>query len=775
VVTVSINGTNDAPVISTSAAGTVHESGLSTGSSPDPHAIVTTGSFSISDVDAGDHLTATIGGVTVAVGANITTTHGTIHIDIFSGGVAAYTYTLNSASSATSDSFDLKVSDSFVTVSKPITITILDDAPIAISLSNSSQMSSGQDTNLMITLDLSGSMANSSGVGGLSKLELAKSSILELFEQYQAIGNVKVELVTFSDTATNATGTWVDVATAKSIVLGLTAGGNTNYDAALIADLGAFGTSGKITGPGVQNVAYFLSDGAPTVNQDWPGSLDGSATGLDPTLKQNGIQASEQAYWESFLVSNSIKSYALGMGSAAVQSALDPIAYNGVGTGTSMNGVVVSELSQLNSVLAATVHASPVIGEITTGVISANFGADGGHFESILVDGTTYTYNAGGTVAVTGGPAHAYTYDSNSKLLTVATSAGGSIAVDMDGANVGHYIYTPPATVETVITETFGYTLVDGDSSHASSTLTITIDPAQGPMVVRDDIVVTNQATVDIPDWALLANDTGPNSSIQAITAASTTAAGDSVALHSPVSGAVHYVDASGSAAGGSFIYTDTAATVHSDANVTVVSDVNGSIDGTFLDEILIGGAKADTINGGAGNDILIGGAGNDKLNGGDGNDILVGGSGNDTLSGGLGADVFKWSLGDQNASAVDHVTDFNTATIATGGEVLDLRDLLQGEHSGAVMHGTALSGSLDQFLKFEMSGSTLVLDVMHDAVNSNAVTQKIVLDNITGSTLDAAKASLAHAIDSTFTGTSINDAELLKKLVDTGHLKTDV
>jgi Ca2+-binding RTX toxin-like protein len=394
------------------------------------------------------------------------------------------------------------------------------------------------------------------------------------------------------------------------------------------------------------------------------------------------------------------------------------------------------------------------------------------------VDGTTYTYDPAGTVAVTSSPSHAFTFDASSKMLTVATNAGGSIAVDMDGANVGHYIYTPPAKVSTVVTETFGYTLVDGDGSNAASTLAITIDPAQGPMVVRDDIVVTNQATVDIPDWALLANDTGPNSAIQAITAVVTTAVGDSVALHSTVSNAVHYVDASGSAAGGSFVYTDTAATVHSDANVTVVSDTKGSLDGTFLDEILIGGAKADTINGGAGNDVLIGGAGVDKLNGGDGNDILAGGSGNDTLTGGLGADVFKWSLGDQNTSAspaVDHITDFNTASIPNGGDVLDLRDLLQGEHSAAALHGTALSGSLDQFLKFEIAGSTLVLDVMPDATHSSAITQKIVLDNITGSNVEIAKASFAHSVDSTFTGTSISDADLLKKLVDTGHLKTDV
>ena len=766
VVTVTINGTNDVPVISSSLNTAVYESGLATGSHPGLQSTVTTGRFTFSDVDAGDHLTATFGGVPVAIGATFTTAHGMVKIVGLDSGVATYTYTLNSASSSTSDSFTVNVSDTHTTPSKTISITIVDDAPSAIQLTNTGQMSSGQDTNLMITLDLSGSMGDPSGAGGMSKLELAKSSILELFQQYQAIGNVMVELVTFSDTATNATHTWVDVQTAKGILLGLTSGGSTNYDAALLADLKAFDTSGKITTAGVQNVAYFLSDGAPTANQDWSGTLDGSATGLDPVLKQDGIQATEQAYWESFLNAHDIKSYALGMGSGAVRSELDPIAYNGVGAGNSMNGVVVSDLSQLISVLAATVHASPVSGEITGGVITANFGADGGHFQSIVVNDITYTYNAG---TVTASSSHGFTLDPVTKLLTVATNAGGSIAVDMDGANVGHYTYTPPTTVSTILNETFGYTLVDGDGSLASSTLAITIDPAKGPMVVRDDVVITNQAAVDIPDWALLANDTGPNSTGQAITGVATAAAGDSVALHNPLSTAVHYVDASGSASGGSFVYTDTAGTVHGDAHVAVVRDTSDSLDGTYRDEILIGGTGADTLNGGAGNDVLIGGGGSD---------ILFGGSGNDILAGGLGADVFKWSLGDQNTAslpAVDHILDFNAASIPNGGDVLDLRDLLQGEHSSAALHGTALQGSLEKFLKFEMSGSSLVLDVMPDAIHSSAITQKIVLDNITGTSLEGAKASLAHAVDSTFTGTSIGDAELLKKLIDTGHLKTDV
>ena len=106
-------------------------------------------------------------------------------------------------------------------------------------------------------------------------------------------------------------------------------------------------------------------------------------------------------------------------------------------------------------------------------------------------------------------------------MLTVSTDAGGKIAIDLaGGADAGVYTYTPPIDI-TTLTEFFTYNLIDGDGDTAGNTFTITIDSATRPMVVRDDFVVTNQSSIIIPDWALLANDSGPNSSTQAITAVS--------------------------------------------------------------------------------------------------------------------------------------------------------------------------------------------------------------------------------------------------------------
>jgi Ca2+-binding RTX toxin-like protein len=181
--------------------------------------------------------------------------------------------------------------------------------------------------------------------------------------------------------------------------------------------------------------------------------------------------------------------------------------------------------------------------------------------------------------------------------------------------------------------------LIDGDGDTAGNTFTITIDPATRPMVVRDDSVVTNQTSITIPDWALLANDSGPNSSTQAITAVSSPEVGDTGTHPSNVL----YTDVNTN--GGSFIYTNTAGPSSDAGSVGITRDATGAIDGNFTNEILIGGAAVETINGNLGDDILIGNGGADTLIGGDGNDTIAGdqgvGAGNDTLAGGNGADIF--------------------------------------------------------------------------------------------------------------------------------------
>jgi hypothetical protein len=68
-----------------------------------------------------------------------------------------------------------------------------------------------------------------------------------------------------------------------------------------------------------------------------------------------------------------------------------------------------------------------------------------------------------------------------------------------------------------------------------------------------------------------------------------------------------------------------------------------------------------------------------------------------------LSADTFRWELADMGAKgapAVDTVTDFNPAAVGSGGDILDLRDLLTSENHAV---GT---GNLTNYLHFEHVGA---------------------------------------------------------------------
>jgi Ca2+-binding RTX toxin-like protein len=159
-----------------------------------------------------------------------------------------------------------------------------------------------------------------------------------------------------------------------------------------------------------------------------------------------------------------------------------------------------------------------------------------------------------------------------------------------------------------------------------------------------------------------------------------------------------------------------------------------------------------DHLTGSCGNDTLIGTAGNDTINGGLGNDILQGGAGNDVLFGGVGSDVFKWGLAETGA---DVIKDFNLAPVASGGDVLDLKDLLVGENASAT--------SLESYLHFSANGAgQAVISINAHGSASGVIDQTITLENVQFTSLQ----TYAH-------GTS--DAAILTKLLGDGHLKTDI
>ncbi|MFL9592848.1 type I secretion C-terminal target domain-containing protein, partial [Aeromonas schubertii] len=245
------------------------------------------------------------------------------------------------------------------------------------------------------------------------------------------------------------------------------------------------------------------------------------------------------------------------------------------------------------------------------------------------------------------------------------------------------------------------------------------------------------------------------------------------------------------------------ATAVGADANDGVVLVGNGEADvltGGMGDDILLGKSDNDQLYGGGGNDLLDGGSGDDLLDGGAGSDtasymdagagvtvdlnivgaqntvgagqdtlvsienltgssyddiltgddsdnVLIGGGGQDILTGNGGSDTFKWGSGDASAG-VDVIKDFQ---VGVGGDVLDLSELLSGEHANAT--------SLDQFLTFSSgpgSGkTTLVIDL--DGSGAGTTTQTIQFDNI----------------DLTMGGTR-SDQQIIDEMLLNGNLKVD-
>ncbi|WMJ01516.1 retention module-containing protein [Pseudomonas chlororaphis subsp. aurantiaca] len=396
--------------------------------------------------------------------------------------------TANDGPNVLGESFTYKATDAVGnTTTSTIQISIVDDVPKAVA-SERAVTALEVDSNLLLVIDVSGSMADPSGVPGLSRLELAKQAISTLLDKYDDMGDVKVQIVTFSSSATDKTPIWVDVATAKSIIASLTAGGGTNYDAAVAAAKLAFVTSGQISG--AQNVGYFFSDGKPTDGQE--------------------IGTADETAWKAFLDANGIKNYAIGLGSGVSNSNLDPLAYDG-STHIDTNAVVVTDLNQLDSVLAGTVQGTPVTGTLLGE--GGSFGADGGFIKTLVVDGTTYTYDPNGnsnqgSLSFSGGVNHG-TFNTLDNSLSIATNNGGTLVVKLD---TGDYTYSSQKITSAVLTETVGFTASDNDGDLASSTLVIKVNPNVAP-VAGDDHIITNilSGTILVPADALLANDSDAN------------------------------------------------------------------------------------------------------------------------------------------------------------------------------------------------------------------------------------------------------------------------
>ncbi|WP_428035516.1 VWA domain-containing protein [Amphritea sp.] len=352
------------------------------------------------------------------------------------------------------DSFTYVVTDPGGTpYTSTLDVTIHDDVPqVNNSIAVSVDVPESVATNVIMTLDVSGSM-NQSVNGGSTRFELAKQAMIDTIKAYDDQGSANVSLTLFAQQAVTVD-TWMTAqeAIAYLNLLSLNTGtiqyngagipgmevASTNYEAAV-----AVTESGYAGAPAAdKTVAYYLSDGQPTVEYD-----DSTATATDVTGNnaQDGVESGflDSAYlnsWDSFITNNNIALEVIGIGTNLSVDYL-----NQVQVIPGKTSQVVADITTLSDVMLSTV--APVEGSLfgSDGDSGIMFGADGGHILELSYDGVTYSY------------------DPANPIQTIALSEG-DMALNFE---TGTFTYTPNVSNGTDVIENFIISVKDsdGDSS----------------------------------------------------------------------------------------------------------------------------------------------------------------------------------------------------------------------------------------------------------------------------------------------------------------------
>ena len=564
-----------------SAPTPVYESALDTGSSPSIQGRSTHGNLFDNDTNVGNSTISNISvngqqATPVAGNSNmlvVDTTSGLLYVAIndttFNGvnyNAGDYTYTLEDASNATSEEIVYTLEDDAGnTSSANLTIDIVDDAPIAnedgVVNKYLDANTSGYSTNLILTLDTSGSM-NSDAEGDYPgdrhysgfwpfghwvddfdsntvRIDLAKDALKNLIDQYADLGDVNIQIITFSDTATAST--MLNATDAKAYIDGITADGGTMYDNAV-----AEAMQNPVDSYPDANTTqyYFISDGQPNSG--------------------GGLNSAETDAWNSYIENSPIdKTFAIGVGTGGSSGELDKIA------ATHGETIIINSITDLDGTLQQTVNNTIITGELTSfdadGTVAA-IGADGGHITSIVLDGTTYTYDAA------------------NPTQTISTPLGATFNVNFETGSYTYVIDYNDATANQ--TETMTITVADADNDTVTNDIVFHLQtPPNGDenfaynsnnidgLAGFDTIVLSGAETLDF-------NNVNNLNNIEALDLH----VGDNTLLNLDVTDIINMTDASNEL----FIYGEAGDNVALDTNLidqnTTVTDADGRVFNVYSD-----------------------------------------------------------------------------------------------------------------------------------------------------------------------------------------------
>ncbi|WP_374651089.1 vWA domain-containing protein [Dongia sp.] len=344
-----------------------------------------------------------------------------------------------------------------------------DTSPINYNDANSGTENSYRDTNVMIVLDISGSMNEDADVatGGVqSRISIAKAALSNLLHTYETLGDVRATVVVFNKTASilfNWGSVSEAIAAIEAIIIDPKA--LTNYDAALEAAETAWENPGKLTGD-VDNVIYFLSDGKPTWGGGWG----------------NHLSDTDIATWDAFLEdpANGINHvYAVGIGNDIVppEHDLTDVA-NPDGDNLPAGDVLyVTDPLDLGPALVGTVEGDPISGNVLSGADTSGIGDNGLPGDADTAgDGATHIYTFSYDSADDGFDV-SFSWDGSAASVTQDNVGGSNVSIsgrevsfDTESGRMtfdfdtGDYTFTPGGISEdTDVTFHYGTRDADGD------------------------------------------------------------------------------------------------------------------------------------------------------------------------------------------------------------------------------------------------------------------------------------------------------------------------
>ncbi|PKO30098.1 MAG: hypothetical protein CVU34_20215, partial [Betaproteobacteria bacterium HGW-Betaproteobacteria-7] len=526
---------------------------------------------------------------------------------------------------------------------------------------------------------------------------------------------------------------------------------------------------------------YDIVDNGSTNGVSDPQSTTASAT-LDIIAVADAVGSSGVVIGASyvFTVPNSGGStYTAPNGITVTASGGTLVSNNGLGIGVQSEGKGDNRIDPGESLTfqftdAASVHGISMNVKNSDGEtvsIASTLDASGLNLSSVALAGTLQVVGKSTISATTA-----------SVILTIEGTLGTLSSTAVINANGTWSISGLDASSVGTVTQVSLQTSIDGDAfSNGGDLLNFTVSREIRSMVITDGALYGNKDgyQVDYLSFSpvpqkgnsypveLFANlfDVDGSESFSAISL-SGFPAGAALYVLDTDTGSLSAVPSSGFASDGSAIFMldtaflENAYTAGGFTDQLWLSTATSHLPANFVPTMTIvtqdsDGSEAYSILGGSNGNVLTGGIGNDMIDGGAGNDILIGGAGNDTLVGGSGVDVFRWSFSDQGSvelPAVDVIQQFDTASVAAGGDVLDLRDLLSGSATTA--------SAIDQYLDFEKSGSNTIINVRPDT--AGGVTQQIVLEGV----------DLTSGV-TPVVGQSMDQA-IIQNLLNSGKLITD-